>query len=164
MKPNPIPEGYHTITPYLKLPDAGRLAEFLKKAFGGIERGRLLKPDGSLLHAEILIGDSLVMVHEAPPHWTPKPCTLYFYVEDVDATYRGRLPRVANPLLSRRICITAHESPVCRMFRKTIGGLRRGWKRCRSRKFRSGQRSFWKGEDEASSAGRHCVKNDCHKP
>lgn len=88
MKPNAIPEGHHTITPFLKLPNAERLAEFLKQAFGGIERGRLLKPDGSLLHTEILIGDSMVMVHEAPPHWTPKPCTLYLHVEDVDATYK----------------------------------------------------------------------------
>jgi uncharacterized glyoxalase superfamily protein PhnB len=88
MKPSTIPEGYHSITPYLKLPNAGRLAEFLVKAFNGVERGRLSKPDGSLLHAEILIGDSLVMVHEMPGHWTPKPCTLYLHVEDVDATYQ----------------------------------------------------------------------------
>jgi uncharacterized glyoxalase superfamily protein PhnB len=88
MKSGLIPEVYHSITPYLKLPNARRLAEFLKEGFGGIERGRLLKPDGSFLHAEVLIGDSLVMVHEMPPHWTPKPCTLYLRVEDADATYQ----------------------------------------------------------------------------
>ena len=88
MKRNPVPDGYHSITPFLKLPSAGRLAEFLKKAFDGIEKGRLLKPDGSLLHAEVLIGDSLVMVHEAPGEWKSKPSTLYLYVGDVDATYK----------------------------------------------------------------------------
>ena len=87
-KPNPVPEGYHSITPYLKLPNAGRLVEFLKNAFGGTETARLTKPDGTLLHAEVRIGDSLVMVHEAPSHWEPKPSTLYLYVGDVDATYQ----------------------------------------------------------------------------
>ena len=87
-KVNAVPEGYHSITPYLKLPQAGRLVEFLKSAFGGTETARLTKPDGTLLHAEVRIGDSLVMVHEAPSHWKPKPCTLYLYVGDVDATYK----------------------------------------------------------------------------
>jgi uncharacterized glyoxalase superfamily protein PhnB len=88
VKRNPVPAGYHSITPYLKLPNAGRLVEFLKKAFDGIEKGRLLRPDGALLHAEVLIGDSLVMVHESPSHWKPKPSTLYLYVGDVDASYK----------------------------------------------------------------------------
>jgi PhnB protein len=87
-RPNPVPDGYRSITPYLKLPSAGRLVEFLKKAFDGIEKGRLLKPDGSLLHAEVLIGDSLVMVHDAPSQWKSQPSTLYLYVGDVDATYK----------------------------------------------------------------------------
>jgi len=102
MKPGSIPERYHSITPYLKLPNAGRLAEFLKQAFGGIELGRLLKPDGSFLHVEVLIGDSVVMVHEAPPHWTPKPCTLYLRVEDADVSYQRAIAAggisVAEPL------------------------------------------------------------------
>jgi PhnB protein len=88
MNPNSIPVGYRSITPYLKLPNSGLLVEFLKKAFDGIERGRLLRPDGTLLHAEVLIGDSLVMVHEAPDQWMAKPSSLYLYVEDVDATYQ----------------------------------------------------------------------------
>ncbi len=87
IKNNPIPHGYRSITPYLKLPKSGRLVEFLKSAFDGVERGRLLRPDGELLHAEVVIGDSLVMVHEALSDWDAKPSTLYLYVEDVDATY-----------------------------------------------------------------------------
>jgi PhnB protein len=88
MKPNPIPDGYRSITPYLKLPNAGRLVEFLKDAFDGVVTGMLMKPDGTVLHAEVRIGDSLVMVHEQPGHWKPKPSTLYLYVGDVDATYK----------------------------------------------------------------------------
>jgi PhnB protein len=88
MKHNPVPDGYHSITPYLKLPNAGRLVEFLKKAVDGVETGRLTKPDGTVLHAEVRIGDSLVMVHELPSHGKPKPSNLYLRVEDVDATYK----------------------------------------------------------------------------
>ncbi len=102
MKPHPIPEGFRSITPYLKLPNANRLVEFLKKAFGGVERGRLLKPDGALLHAEVLIGDSLVMVHEAPSQWTPKPSTLYLYVEDADAVYQRAIEAGAASLSEPR--------------------------------------------------------------
>jgi uncharacterized glyoxalase superfamily protein PhnB len=91
MKPNPVPDGYRSITPYLKLPNSDRLLEFLKAAFGGVEKERLTRPDGTLLHAEVLIGDSLVMVHEASPDWRCKPSTLYLYVADVDATYRDAI-------------------------------------------------------------------------
>jgi uncharacterized glyoxalase superfamily protein PhnB len=110
MNPNSIPVGYRSITPYLKLPNSGLLVEFLKKAFDGIERGRLLRPDGTLLHAEVLIGDSLVMVHEAPDQWMAKPSSLYLYVEDVDATYtachggRGRLLNRASGHVLWRPC------------------------------------------------------------
>ncbi|EEF61521.1 VOC family protein [Pedosphaera parvula] len=88
MKQSSVPEGYRSITPYLKLPNCARLIEFLKKAFDGIEKARLLRPDGAVLHAELMIGDSLVMIHEAPGHWKLKPSTLYLYVSDVDATYK----------------------------------------------------------------------------
>ncbi len=79
--------GYRTVTPYLKLPNCGALIEFLKNAFNATERGRLSKPDGSVLHAEVVIGDTLLMVHEQPGHWQPKPCTLYLRVDDADATF-----------------------------------------------------------------------------
>ena len=91
MNANSNPDGYRTITPYLKLPGAGRLLEFLTDAFDGVERGKLTKPDGTVLHAEVQIGDSLVMVHEAPPHWPVRPSTLYLYVADADAIYQRAL-------------------------------------------------------------------------
>ena len=91
MKPNSDAAEYHTVTPYLKLPNADHLVEFLKTAFSAIERVRLVKPDGSLLHAEVVIGDTLLMVHAQPGHWTPKPCTLYLRVDDTDTTYKQAL-------------------------------------------------------------------------
>jgi PhnB protein len=88
MKANPIPEGCHSITPYLTVPDAGRLVKFLKQAFDGIERAKILRPDGTVLHAQVRIGDSLLMISEPQGQWKPRPSMLYFYVADVDAAYK----------------------------------------------------------------------------
>src|SRR5215472_5195437 len=60
--PKPIPEGMHTVTPSLKIRDAAKAIEFYKEAFGATERGRFDSPGGGVMHAEILIGDSVVML------------------------------------------------------------------------------------------------------
>src|SRR5438094_311042 len=88
MNVNPIPEGCHTVTPYLTVPDAARLIEFLKQAFDGVERARILRPDGTVLHAQVGIGDSLVMIGEPQGQWKPKPSMLYLYVAEMDAVYK----------------------------------------------------------------------------
>ena len=89
MKPEvrPIPEGYHSLTPYLTVSGVGKLLEFLARAFGANEICRMNRPDGSVWHAEMQIGDSRLMLGEANEEWKARPSTLYLYVEDVDATY-----------------------------------------------------------------------------
>ncbi len=89
---------YRTVTPYLKLPNSERLLEFLKQAFNGTEKGRLSKPDGTLLHAEVVIGDTLLMIHELPSHGMPKPCTMYLRVDDTDSTFRQAIAAGATPI------------------------------------------------------------------
>ena len=89
---------YRTVTPYLKLPNSGRLVEFLKIAFNAVEKARLSKPDGTLLHAEIVIGDTLLMVHELPAAATPKPCTLYLRADDCDALFKQSVAAGAAPV------------------------------------------------------------------
>ncbi|HEY1340302.1 MAG TPA: VOC family protein, partial [Bryobacteraceae bacterium] len=84
----PIPEGYHSITPYLVVPDAVREIEFLKQAFGAEEKFRFDRPDGTVGHVELKIGDSMVMLGQSSDQWKSMPCMLYLYVEDVDAVYR----------------------------------------------------------------------------
>jgi PhnB protein len=89
----PIPEGYHTATPYLAVDDAAEALEYYKKAFGAKERSRMEAPDGKIGHAEIQIGDSLVMLSDPFPQAstrTPKElggttASVFLYVEDVDA-------------------------------------------------------------------------------
>ncbi len=88
IKVRPIPEGYHTVTPYLVVPGLAQVIEFLKQAFGAAEIGRFAQPDGRIRHAEVRIGDSVVMMGEPHGDIEARPAVLHLYVEDVDATYR----------------------------------------------------------------------------
>ena len=91
-KVKPIPEGYHTITPYLSIKGASDAIEFYKKAFGAKEVMRMGEPDGRIGHAELQIGDSKIMLADEHPEMdfrSPRaiggtPVLLHLYVEDVD--------------------------------------------------------------------------------
>lgn len=87
MSVKPIPDGFHTVTPYLVVPDAALLIDFLKRAFNAEEIHRSHRPDGAVAHAQVKIGDSMVMMGQAQDEWKPMPCMLYLYVEDVDAWF-----------------------------------------------------------------------------
>lgn len=82
---------YRTVTPYLVVPDADAELTFLKAAFGGTEANCQRNPDNTVMHAEVEIGDSLVMLGQAGGPWKPHPAALYLWVEDVDATYARAL-------------------------------------------------------------------------
>lgn len=99
MKVNPIPEDCGTITPYLTIPDVARLIEFLKQAFDGVERARISRPDGTVLHAQVRIGSSLLMIGEPQHPWKPRPSMLYLYVADVDATYKRAIEAGAKSVI-----------------------------------------------------------------
>jgi PhnB protein len=95
MAVKPVPEGYHTVTPYLTVHDGAAALEFYKSAFGATELFRMPGPDGKIGHAEIRIGDSPVMLADECPvagHRSPKAlggCTtgICLYVEDVDRLF-----------------------------------------------------------------------------
>jgi PhnB protein len=96
MATQPIPEGYHTVTPYLAVDDATEAIEYYTKAFGAKERVRMETPDGKVGHAELEIGDSLVMLSDPFPQASTKPpnelggtsVSVFMYVEDVDAVVK----------------------------------------------------------------------------
>jgi uncharacterized glyoxalase superfamily protein PhnB len=90
MPPKPRPEGYHSVTPYLVVPRVKELIPFLKRAFGAVERfPPMTRDDGTIAHAELQLGDSVVMMGEASAEWPPMPSTLHVYAdEEVDAVYR----------------------------------------------------------------------------
>jgi PhnB protein len=87
MAVKPVPDGYHTVTPYLTVSDADALLDFIKKAFGAKEFYLMRGPDGKIGHADLAIGDSHVMLGQAGGQWTPMPAQLYLYVPDCDAVY-----------------------------------------------------------------------------
>jgi uncharacterized glyoxalase superfamily protein PhnB len=82
---------YRTVTPYLVVSDADTELAFLKAAFGATEVECQRNPDNRVMHAEMKIGDSLVMLGQAGGRWTPRPAALYLWVDDVDATYARAL-------------------------------------------------------------------------
>ena len=106
-KVNPIPADYAGITPYLTVKGAAEAIDFYKKAFGAIEMMRLANPDGTLGHAEIKIGNALVMLaDEYPDYGNLSPKTLggssvrlHMYVEDVDAFFEKAVAAGAKVLI-----------------------------------------------------------------
>ncbi len=98
MAVQPIPEGYHTVTPFIVAEGTAKLIDFIKQAFGAEEIERLAAPDGTVMHAEIRIGDSILMLGESQGEWKPMPAALYVYVTDADATYARALGAGATSL------------------------------------------------------------------
>ena len=91
MTANPIPEGYHSVTPFVISRDSAKFLEFMKAAFDAEELGRVVGEDGAIGHAEVRIGDSVVMAFDAKAGWPDTPAFLRIYVPDGDATYRTAL-------------------------------------------------------------------------
>jgi PhnB protein len=95
-KPMPIPQGYHTITPYITVEDAARAIDFYSKAFGAKEVMRMNTPTGKVGHAELRIGDSMLMISDEMPGAggrSPKSLggttvNIFLYVEDVDSVFK----------------------------------------------------------------------------
>jgi PhnB protein len=96
MAVKPVPEGYHTVTPYLIVKGAAKALEYYQKAFGATEVLRLADPSGKVMHAEIRIGDSIVMLADEFPEMGAKspqtiggsPVGICLYVPDVDARFK----------------------------------------------------------------------------
>jgi PhnB protein len=94
-KAKPVPDGHHTVTPYLAIRDAAKAIEFYKNAFGAEELFRMPGADGKIMHAEILIGDSPLMISEEMPDYGVKspqalggtPVNIFLYVENVDKVF-----------------------------------------------------------------------------
>ncbi len=91
MNPQPKPEGYSSVSPYLVVDGAQRVIEFLKQTFDATELRRYDKPDGSVMHAEVRIDDTVVMLGDGGEAWPAFPSFLHVYVPDVDAAYRRAL-------------------------------------------------------------------------
>lgn len=90
-KVKPIPEGYHSVTPYMMVEGAAKLIGFAKRTFNAEQTVLMNRPDGSVAHAELKIGDSVVMTADATNEFPAMPTQLYVYVDNVDATFKRAL-------------------------------------------------------------------------
>ena len=104
MAAKPIPDGYHTVSPVLSVDDATKAIEFYKRAFGASERMRMPTPDGRVAHAELEIGDSVVMLSDPFPQSRAKSpkelggttMGIFLYVEDVDSVVQDAVDAGAS--------------------------------------------------------------------
>ena len=94
------PDGYSTVSPYLIAAGAQKVIDFLEQAFGAQRLRRYELPDGSIMHAEVRIGDTVVMIGDAGEAWPAQPAHLHVYVEDVDAMYERALKAGGAPVQS----------------------------------------------------------------
>lgn len=91
MAVSPIREGFSTVTPYLLVEGVARLLTFLPTAFNAQVLARESRPDGAIMHAEVKIGNSMLMMGEAGGGFAPMPTSIYLYVADCDAAYKQAL-------------------------------------------------------------------------
>jgi PhnB protein len=105
----PIPEGYHTVTPYLVQRDAKRALEFYRKAFGAETKASMPSPDGRVMHAEVKVGDSMIFLADEFPEMSPETrspqsagcvtSTIFLYVTDVDAVFKKAVDAGARVIM-----------------------------------------------------------------
>src|ERR1051326_4246484 len=100
MPVKPVPDGFHTVTPYLVVENAAKLVDFVKRAFDGKETVCHTKSDGSIGHAEVRIGDSVIMMGEASGEWKAMPCAIYLYVPETDAVYQRAVQAGATSIMA----------------------------------------------------------------
>lgn len=99
-KAKPVPEGYHTISPYLVVDGAEKIISFMKEAFGAqVVHEPTMRPDGKIMHAELRIGDSMIMIADSSERAKATSVTLYLYVPDADAVYQKALKAGATSLM-----------------------------------------------------------------
>lgn len=86
-RPSPAPAGYGTVTPWIISHDTARLLDFVTRAFDATELGRMQNDEGLIEHAEVRIGDSVIMMFDGRPEWPDTPAFLRLYVDDGDRVY-----------------------------------------------------------------------------
>jgi PhnB protein len=86
-----IPEGHNNVSPYVITKGAAKVIDLLKQAFGATELMCMRMPDGTIAHAEVKIGDSVIMISEGNDQFPPRPAAVHIYLPDVDAAYQRAL-------------------------------------------------------------------------
>jgi PhnB protein len=100
MAAKPVPDGYHTVTPYLTVRNAPKVIEFLRQAFGAeISLEPIKRPDGTIMHAQVTIGDSRIMIADESEMAKATESSLYLYVPNVDSVYQRAVKAGGNTIM-----------------------------------------------------------------
>jgi PhnB protein len=94
-----IPEGYQTVMTYIIVENAEKFIDFLKTVFDAKEKLGVPRPEGGIMHTEVVIGDSILMLADATYQYRPRPAGMYIHVEDTDRTYEIALREGATSLM-----------------------------------------------------------------
>ncbi len=94
-----IPEGYQQVMPYLIVKDAARFMDFMKNVFSAEEKLRIMRDENTIMHAEIKIGDSVIMLADATSQFAARSAALFVYVEDADGTYNKAIAEGATSIM-----------------------------------------------------------------
>jgi uncharacterized glyoxalase superfamily protein PhnB len=97
-----IPEGYQQVMPYLIVKGAAEFLDFMKNVFGAEEKMKVMRDEKTIMHAEIRIGESIIMFADATSQFEPRPAGMFVYVEDADQTYDKAIAAGATSL--RPVC------------------------------------------------------------
>lgn len=97
-KPDPIPTGFHTVTPFLTVNNAAALIDFMEQVLDAKQAFCSTRPDGAIMHAEVRIGDSTVMIGEACDEMGPTPAALHLYLKDSDSFFHRAVKAGATPI------------------------------------------------------------------
>ena len=114
MAVKPVPDGYHTVCPYLIVDDANAQLDFVQRAFDARVVDVHKDGDGRIMHADVVIGDSHVMMGQAGAQWKAMPAMIHLYVPDCDATYRTAIAAGA----------TSVREPQTQFYGDRSGGVR----------------------------------------
>src|SRR4051812_21267985 len=94
-----IPEGYQTVMPYIIVEDAEKFIHFLKTVFNANEKLKVPREEGGIMHAEVIIGGSTIMLADATDQYKPRSAGMYIHVDDTDKTYEIALREGATSLM-----------------------------------------------------------------
>ena len=147
-RPSTIPDSYRRVTPCLTVQGAAKALEFYAAVFGATERMRFPRPGGTIRHAEVQIGDSVVMIEDEDPRRGTKappsgglpgfPAYLFIYVEDVERSSPARWHSERRCSAPRRTSSTVTGTGTSSIRSGTGGPSRRTWRMCRARRWRGG--------------------------
>ena len=96
---NPVPSGFHTVTPFILVKHADQVVDFLQRAFDATEIYRLKHEDGSIWHSQVKIGDSMIMLGDVQDQHPAMPSSIYLYLPDADAAFRKAVAAGGTPVI-----------------------------------------------------------------